>query len=685
MPAQVFVDSHVFSAMSELPAAEQSACVAFIPAFRENPSHPGFNLHPVEKARAKHLWSARVSRDLRFILFRESDAWVLLHVDRHDAAYRWAERREVGRHPVTGALQVLETIETVREVERLVERAPAAPRLFAGRTDEYLLSLGVPPDYLPVLREIGSEDELFGLALHLPSDVGERIVALAAGDLVVPPPAVAATAPLRDAAGASAQFYVLSDHGGLAAALAAPLDRWLAFLHPSQHSLVALQPRGPVKVTGSAGTGKTVVALHRARHLAASGLRVLVTSFVTTLCDNLQRALARLCDPSDLERVTVSPIHRLALRLVTSVEPGTSPADDRQVEDAIAAAAVRLAPDVERRFLMGEWDAVIAPLGISTFAEYRAARRTGRGRPLSVSDRKQLWTVYEAALTELGERRQVPFRHLCRRAEALIDAGAVASPFDAVLVDEIQDLRPAELRLVRALAARAPGGLMLFGDPGQRIYAGGFSLAALGIDIRGRSYVLRVNYRTTAEIRRAADRLLGGDQDDLDGGREGRAAAQSLLRGPEPTLAGFASRDAEIADAVAWIRARLSDGLEAADIGCFARTNASVKALATALESARMCVRLLEEGGAAADGIQLGTMHRAKGLEFKAVLVLDASDGCLPSKGALRASDDPADREAALERERQLLYVAMTRARDLLRVTWSSTPSPFLRPLLGDP
>ncbi len=557
------------------------------------------------------------------------------------------------------------------------------PRLFAQRTDEYLLSLGVPPDYLPVLREVSSDDELLALVEHLPVDVGERIVAVAAGELVVPPPAIAPTAPLRDAAGASPQFYVLSDPDGLAAALAAPLDRWLAFLHPSQHSLVALEPRGPVKVTGSAGTGKTVVALHRARHLATSGRRVLFTSFVTTLCDNLQRALARLCEPSDLERVTVSPIHRLALRFVTSVEPGTSPADDRQVEDAISAAALRLAPDVDRRFLIGEWDAVVAPLGISTFAEYRAARRSGRGRPLSVADRKHLWTVYEAALAELGERRQLPFRHLCRRAEALLDSGAIASPFDAVMVDEIQDLRPAELRLVRALAARTPGGLMLFGDPGQRIYAGGFSLSALGIDIRGRSHVLRVNYRTTAEIRRAADRLLGREQDDLDGGREGRAAAQSLLRGPEPTLAGFVDRSAENADAVAWIQARLSEGLEAQEVACFARTNASVKALATALESARLRVQLLEEGGANADGLQLGTMHRAKGLEFKAVLVVDASEGCLPSKGALRASDDPADREAALERERQLLYVAMTRARDLLRVTWSKTPSPFLRPLLG--
>ena len=277
MPAQILVDGQVFRAMSGLAAGDRAACDAFIPAFRDNPAHPGFSLHPVEKARARNLWSARVSRDLRFILFREGDTWLLLHVDRHDAAYRWAERREVGRHPVTGALQVVETVETVREVERVVERAPAAPRLFAERSDEYLLSLGLPPSHLPVTREVRSDDELLALVEHLPADVAERLVSVAAGELVVPPATIAPTAPLTDAAAASSQFYVLSDPGGLAAALDAPLDRWLAFLHPSQHSLVSLGPRGPVKVTGSAGTGKTVVALHRARHLAASGHRVLLT------------------------------------------------------------------------------------------------------------------------------------------------------------------------------------------------------------------------------------------------------------------------------------------------------------------------------------------------------------------------------------------------------------------------
>jgi hypothetical protein len=678
---QVLFHQNLFASIGRLAQSEHSACVEFIDTFQQNPAHPGLSLERLS-TRSKNLWSGRASRDLRFILFRDADAWLLLYVDHHDAAYRWAERRDVGRHPVTGALQVVEIVETVREVERVVQRTAAAPPLLADRADDYLVSLGIPPDYLPVLREVRSEDDLLVIAERLPADVADRLLRVGAGELVPPPAVISPAAPLTQAAAASSQFYVLADLEGLTAALAGPLDQWLAFLHPSQHALVAFDPRGPVKVTGTAGTGKTVVALHRARHLARAGKRVLLTSYVSTLCDNLQLALSRLMTPAEMKRVTVSTVHRLALRLVNSVEPGTSAVDDQDIDQAIEAAARRLAPDLDRKFLLSEWDAVIAPSAISDWSEYRTTRRTGRGKALSVAERKRVWTVFEAVLADFTARSRLPFAHLARRAEALLESGRLESPVDAVLVDEIQDLRPAALRLLRALAARSPGGLMLFGDPGQRIYAGGFSLGALGIDIRGRSHVLRINYRTTREIRRAADLLLGAEQDDLEGGRESRADAQSLLRGPEPILEGLRDRADEIENAVAWIKVRLQGGLAPDEVACFARTKATVNALAGALEKAGVPAHLLEKGASLRAAVRLGTMHRAKGLEFKAVLILDASEATLPSKPALAESDDPADREAALERERQLLYVAMTRARDLLRVTWNKKPSPFLAPLL---
>jgi len=271
---------------------------------------------------------------------------------------------------------------------------------------------------------------------------------------------------------------------------------------------------------------------------------------------------------------------------------------------------------------------------------------------------------------------------LCRQAETALTTGVAASPFDAVIVDEVQDLRPAELKLVRALAR--PELLMLCVDAGQRIYPGGFSLGALGIDVRGRGHVLRINYRTTAQIRAQADRILASAGDDLDGGTAARGRARSLLSGPEPTLAGFADRGDELTAAVDWLAAQLAAGLAPADLAAFARSNRRVEQLAAALRERDLVAAPLDDGDLAPGAIAVGTMHRAKGLEFKAVVVLSAGADSLPARGALNAAADPADREAVLARERQLLYVAMTRARDLLRVTWAGAPSPFLAPLLAE-
>jgi superfamily I DNA/RNA helicase len=273
---------------------------------------------------------------------------------------------------------------------------------------------------------------------------------------------------------------------------------------------------------------------------------------------------------------------------------------------------------------------------------------------------------------------------LCSQAESLILSGAVQSPYTAVIVDELQDLRPPDQRFVRALCAQHPGNLMLCGDAGQRIYAGGFSLGSLGLDVRGRSSVLRVNYRTTAQIRRLSDQLLGLTADDMDGGQEERGATRSLLRGPAPALCGYKRRSEETDAAVRRVREWIDAGLQPEAVGVFARTSARLNEIGGALGHAGIGWSQLTDSDGVSSGVQVGTMHRAKGLEFKAVLVLDCSEGVVPHSAAIKNKDDPQDRESAIARERQLLYVAMTRARDELAVTWSGSPSPFISKLVED-
>jgi len=686
MAANVLIAPQLFSSLGELPPNEQARVIEFINTFQANPAHPSLSLERVNRARSKGVWSGRVSGDLRTILHKDGDTWAILYADHHDAAYDWAERREIGRHSVTGALQIVEAVETVREVEKIVEvlRQPESPPLFASHGDDYLLSLGVPETWLPTLRHVRDDDQLLVVCGKLPEEVGERLLSLASGEFVTPPEPVPPERPAIEAADTRRRFLVVDDADDLAAALAAPMERWIAFLHPSQRSLVSRTFNGPAKVSGSAGTGKTVVAMHRARHLARQGERVLLTSFVTTLCDNIQRNLLKLCTETERRNITVSTVHKQALDVVRHVEPRVRPASDEDVDRVLETLRVRHAPGYDGAFVRAEWDNVVRLQGIDTWDGYRQALRTGRGRGLSVKERKILWQVFGGAIDALAQRQMRDWAGLCTRAEEIVTSGAVQSPYTAVVVDEVQDLRPPDLRFLRALCAARPGNLMVCGDAGQRIYPGGFSLSALGIDVRGRSAVLRINYRTTEQIRRVADRLLGVVSDDMDGGEESRGGARSLLRGPTPDLRGYERRDEEVAAAVKRIQGWMSDGLQPEAIGVFARTGARLKAVGDALSDAGIPWWLLsgQDGGAAA-GVHVGTMHRAKGLEFKAVLVIDCADGVVPSQAAARNDDDPQDREAGEARERRLLYVAMTRARDELVVSWSGRPSRFIAPLVG--
>lgn len=680
----VIIAESFFPSLASLDKNEKARVIDFMGEFLANPASPGLSLERVTDARSDDVWSARVSRDLRAIAFKDGETWALLFAGHHDPAYRWAERRNIGRHSVTGALQIVETVESVAEAEPALravaataETTPVVRGLLAEHDGPYLLSLGVPEDWVSLVRHAPDEDRVLEIASHLPQEVAERLVALASGEFVPPPAAIKPTQPLIDSPDVSSRFYVPSDQAELAAVLNAPLEKWITFLHPSQRAIVAITPKGPVKVTGSAGTGKTVVAMHRARHLARQGKRVLLTSFVTTLCRSIESSLKLFCTPEELSRITVGTVHSQALRLVRSVDAGVGPAAPERIE-ALLAEAIRSFPGkFPAEFLHAEWESVVLRQGLRTWEAYRDARRTGRGTPLTVVDRKAIWPVFERCLQDLDSERALPWSMLCRRAEDLLTAGRVSSDFDAVLVDEVQDLSLADLRFLRELVRASPAGLMLFGDTGQRIYPGGFSLLALGIDTRGRSHVLRINYRTTEQIRRAADRILGDSCDDMEEGVTSRGGTRSLLSGPAPVFAGKASRPEENEAIVVQVREWLGTGLADREIAIFARTNARCQEIAAALESADIAVHLLarEAGG---DGVRIGTMHRAKGLEFKSVIVAGCSASELPNKQEMQKAVDPSDQKDAMERERRLLYVAMTRARDELVVTWAGERSGLL-------
>ncbi|MDP9480145.1 MAG: ATP-dependent helicase [Actinomycetota bacterium] len=659
--------------------SDRVAVNSSVEKFFDNPRSSGLNLESLGGRGG--LYSARVNRDVRIILHKGPEAWTLLHVDHHDAAYRWAARAKVEPHSHTGVLQIAHAEEVYRE--EVLKHSPTTEEspLFEEHDDEYLLSLGVPEDALSALRSMRSENELNGLDDFLPEPVWERLLLLNEGLPVEAPDPVSPGEPPLETPEARRQFFIVEDKGELRRALEAPWAEWLVFLHPLQRQASYEDFRGPAKVTGTAGTGKTVVALHRARHLAGQGRRVLLTTYSNTLAADLERKLALVCGPEERGNVHVGTVHSVALDLLRKGRGRPPrPAGMDKIAPLLEEAAKGVGTEFSPYFLRTEWSRVIVAQGIETWEEYRSAPRVGRGVALRARDRLALWEVFGQTRCKLRSRRMADFSDLCRLAREGLEGGEIQSPYDSVIVDEVQDLNPQELLLFKAIGGTETNGLALIGDGGQRIFSGGFSLRALGIEVRGRSRKLVVNYRTSEQIRSFADRLLGDDADDLDEGTEKRSGTRNLFGGPEPEVHGFASAS----DEDAWVADRINDlldeGFEADRIGVFARVKSRLRGMESALGTRKIdCARLENNEDQDGDGrVRLGTMHRVKGLEFQAVFVVSVNEGVLPHGRAVEDPDDAIEWREAYQRERQLLYVNITRARELVHVSHHGSPSPFL-------
>lgn len=683
----VLVEKSFHEAFGRFESAERARIGDFMLKFLADPSHPSLQAERVDQTRNKDLWAARVTQDLRAIYHKAGGQYVLLWVDKHDKAYAWARPRRLETNARTGELQLI----TVPEVTPASVPAPAGPAtpyakgLFDDASDDYLLSLGVPPDFLPAVRHVRTDEQLGSLSKNLPEELSERLYLLACGEVVTPPrPVPAGTAPTETAEGRR-RYWTIHEASEIEELRDKPIEAWMRYLHPSQRSLVEATFSGPAKVTGAAGTGKTVVAMHRARELARRGKRVLLTSFVTTLCRNLDRSLRVLCSDEERGRIDVKTVDAAAAAIHKEARTGARFAKDEDVERAIARNASYAAGVGDAGFLLSEWQQVVDAQALQSWDEYREANRRGRGRALGVAERKKAWDCFSRVLSQLEAAGELPHSVWLRRAEEIVRSGKVGQRWDAVVVDEVQDLSPAALRFLAALAAADLGSFLLVGDGGQRIYRTAASLRTVGIEVRGRSRVLKLNYRNTRQIQAAADVLLSGGADDLDEGSDERKGTLSPLGGPEPVFRGFPDRSSMLDHVVSEVKGLLLGGLAPKEVGVFARRKDVVTAAAEALKSAGIPSEALDADTDLANvrGVNVGTMHRAKGLEFKAVFVVGAQEGVIPPASVVAKTKDPVDREALLVRERNLLYVALTRARDEAWVLWTGKPCQFLAPVLG--
>ncbi|HEY5107623.1 MAG TPA: 3'-5' exonuclease [Caulobacteraceae bacterium] len=677
-------------ALARLPAQEQKAVKTSAFDLQMDPSAPGLSFHRIDKSRDPNFWSVRVGRDVRIIVHKTAGSLLLAYVDHHDKAYAWAERRRIEAHPRTGAVQIVETRERTEITQpgaRLFAKRLDAPRLFEGLSADDLLSVGVPPDWLTDVQA-ATEGRFFDLATHLPAEAAEALLEFATtGRLHPPEPVTAAMAFI--APDAQRRFRVVENREELERALDYPWEKWGVFLHPSQRETVERSFSGPARVAGSAGTGKTVVALHRAVRLAAAdpAARVLLTTFSEPLARALERKLAVLAGPATgiIPRIVVAPWRGAAEELY-QLAFGDRPrmAGDDVVREALEAAARNLeVSEVSTRFLVSEWTHVVDAWRIESAEAYAEVPRLGRKNRMGRARRERVWPVFAAARASLAERGFSTWPEIFARvAEHYV--AQTRKPFTNIVVDEAQDLGVPELKFLAAIAPAGPDALFFAGDLGQRIFQQPFSWKALGIDVRGRSQMLKVNYRTSHQIRMSADRLLPRSLRDVDGMVDERAGTISVFDGPAPMVVTPPNEAAEIAAVADFIKRAVGDGIAPHEIGVFVRSQAELpRARAAASAAGAAALELSQRAEEPGARVSIGTMHLAKGLEFKTVAVMACDQEVLPLQSRVDAVADEVELDDVYETERQLFYVACTRARDRLLVSGVAPASEFLQDLGG--
>jgi len=680
--ADTFTDSLV-----KLTRDEQKAVKTTAFDLQVNPATPGLQFHKLENARDPNFWSVRVNKDIRLIVHKTDSSLLLCYADHHDDAYHWAARRKLETHPKTGAAQLVEIRETIKEITipKYVDvEQPTSPKLplFADVPEDDLLSYGVPAEWLDDVRKV-SEDTVLDLADHLPGEAAEALLDLATGVTPHVAQPVAADADPFDHPDAQRRFRVMNNVEELERALEYPWEKWTVFLHPAQRQLVEREYNGPARVSGSAGTGKTIVALHRAVFLARTNpdARVLLTTFSDALANALRTKLRRLIsnEPRLGERLEVYAMDAIGQRLYELNFGRPHIASREVIQQIIKEVAGKVdGHKFSQHFLITEWEQVVDAWQLETWEAYRDVIRLGRKTRLPEKQRTVLWSIFDHVRSELRDRKLVTYSDLYSRLASQLEKNN-HPPFEFTVIDEAQDISVSQLRFLAALGTGRPNSLFFAGDLGQRIFQQPFSWKALGVDIRGRSHTLRINYRTSHQIRMQADLLLGPELSDVDGNTEERRGTISVFNGPKPTIAVFASQEEEMEAVGTWLSERTAEGLMPHEIGVFVRSVAELDRSRAVVEAAGLPFKVLDENVETISGyVSVSTMHLAKGLEFRAVVVMACDDEVIPLQERIETVSDDTDLEEVYNTERHLLYVACTRARDHLLVTSSYPASEFL-------
>jgi len=693
---KVAISSDFLTAFAQLPRGMQRKVTEFINKFRNDPLSPGINYEKLSKGIDNKIYSVRIDDTYRGIVVREEETgvYLLLWVDHHDEAYDWAARKRCEVNKKTGAVQVFD----VKTVEETVS-APSedSHALFETVSDDDLLELGVPGEQLAFIRSLPDAKAFFEAKASIPQDAFEYLSWIVEG---IPLQEVLEYAKEERGSGISAEsisdaldtpaslksFVVVEGEDELKKIMAEPLEKWRVFLHPTQRKIVNKEYSGSARVLGGAGTGKTVVAMHRAKHLAtklSGSQRILFTTFTANLAADIKENLRKICTVDELRKIEVINLDAWVNGFLR--ESGFSAQIDYEHiallwEKALAAANVDLPYDAG--FYEEEWNRVAISQEALTLEKYVKATRNGRGTRLDRKKRMMVWKVFEAYQNLMKENKIRDINTAMYESRKLLETEGSHPKYAAVIVDEGQDFSDNAFRLLRALAGdEHANDIFIVGDAHQRIYRNRPTLSKCGINVRGRSSILKINYRTTEEIRRYAFALLNGISfDDLDDGVDLGDRCQSLTHGEKPEIREFKDAGAELAFLIEEIKNLQKNGVVLSDICVVARTKKLVDDYIAQFTRAGIrsyAIKRNKTDDRNYDGLRVATMHRVKGLEFQYVFMAAVNNRILPLPSAINHTDAVSEAES-LASEKCLLYVALTRAQKGAYITSYGKRSEFL-------
>lgn len=694
--AKVAISADFLTAFAALPRQIQGKVTEFINKFRNNPQSPGINYEKINGGLDKKIWSVRIDDTYRGITVRqpETGVYLLLWVDHHDEAYAWARNKKCEINPKTGAIQVFDIVTTP-----VVEPAAQDFVLFAELTDEGLIELGVPEEQIPFVRSIGDAQEFYAKKGSFASDTFEALSWVVEG---IPVDEVIelfkeekeGSKPAENLADALESplslksFVVVEGEEELRRIMAEPLEKWRVFLHPTQRKIVNKNYSGSARVLGGAGTGKTVVAMHRAKHLAA-GLkdkeRILFTTYTANLASDIKDNLRKICTLDEIRRIDVINLDAWVSQFLREHGYPAEIAYDEKADNLWeeAVTGTDFSGEFPVSFYEEEYNRVVVAQEAFSLEKYVKASRTGRGTRLDRKKRMQIWKVFEAYQNLMKENQVRDINTAMYECRLLIEKTSSETRYRHVIVDEGQDLSANAFRLLRSIAGEEhENDIFIVGDAHQRIYKNKAALSKCGINIRGRSSVLRINYRTTEEIRKAAFALLNGISfDDLDDSFDTGDRCQSLTHGSVPEIIATANANEEFEAILAKIKGLIDGGVSAKNICVVARTHKLLDDYIAHFTSSG--IRCYEIKGNKADdrgldGIRVATMHRVKGLEFQYVFVVAANNRIIPLASAIDHTDSVSEQET-MTAEKCLLYVALTRAQKGAYISGYGKMSEFLQ------